>query len=442
MSNDIMTPEEIERLLQNAGQVKAASADVPDTTQPDSSTVKVEKAAEKNVDTSWVQPSKKISLEAKDYFSAEELDVLGEVGNICMGTSATTMYELLGRKVSITTPSVALYTQQTLSKEYPVPIVIVSVQYNNGIDGNNLLLIKAYDVALITDLLMGGEGHIDADHIVLDEMHLSAIREVMNQMMGASAGSLSMMLNAQVNISTPSSKELHIEDETFLEIIPGDVFVKIGFKMTIEGLLVSEIMQIWPVEFAKKLVKRLVNPPKDDQPMSGAVAPETFLYKTLSQEREMDINKYRPDLATHNGPQQYTKPQVQMAQMYAQPQAQLPLKHSDAVYEAGSVDAKKVVYPSFETGIPELQGTQLSNLGILMDVPMNVTVVLGTAKKTIREVLNFNIGTVVVLDKLAGELVDVLVNGIHVAKGEVVVVGESYGVRITEINMAKLKENL
>ena len=227
--NNIMSQEQIEELLRNAGQVEAGPPVV--------------------------------DLDVDAYLTRDEQDVLGEMGNICMGTAATTMYTLLGRKVLITTPALSVHNRETLAAEHPLPLVVVEVQYTQGISGNNLLLLKEYDAALITDLLMGGTGNLDPNNIVLDEISLSAIREVMNQMVGSSATSLASMLHKTINISTPASRRIVIAQDNLSSIFQrGDIVLKISFKMEIENLLTSEIMQVLPIDFSQKLADELLNP--------------------------------------------------------------------------------------------------------------------------------------------------------------------------------------
>ena len=222
---DYLSQEQIEKMLSEAGQIRNGSA-----------------------------------LFADDFLTRDEQDVLGEIGNISMGTAATTMFSLLGKKVTITTPAITMHTLKTLSEEYPAPLVVVEVNYIEGLTGKNLLILKDYDVALITNLLLGEETEIDPDNVDLDETHISAIREVMNQMIGSSATSLADILMTSINISTPLAKKIQLKDEDIYEGFAdqNEPIVKINFKMEIEDLLTSEIMQILPLKFAKMLATRVI----------------------------------------------------------------------------------------------------------------------------------------------------------------------------------------
>ncbi len=425
MSNDYLTPEQIEEMLMGSGRLD--------------SDIAINDIAE---------------LKLEDYLSQEEVDVLGEIGNISMGTSATTLFSMLGRKVTITTPRTSVHTLNSLQKEYPAPIVVVEVSYTEGIDGNNLLLLKEYDVALITDLLMGGEGDVDESNLELDEIHLSAIREVMNQMVGSSATSMANILGKTVNISTPSTKHILLSDDSISDMFAHtDILVRISFLMEIEGLLKSDIMQIVPLSFAKSQVEALLNAQNEEsnEEVDGlmnsdqAIMVEENNYSTahmvdqpsnqFAMEQSVPSQQYAPPPPPP--PQPQSAPQPQYGYMPQQPQFSQPQGH---VVRHG-VQAQTVQYPTFDAGDSFL-GIPMDHIGMIMDVPMKVTVQLGKAKKKIKEIMELNTGSVIVLDKLAGESVEVLVNGILIAKGEVVVVDDNYGVRITEINIPEVNKNV
>ena len=481
--NSIMSQEQIEEMLRNAGQVDAA----PPSDNAVMSQEQIEemlRSAEQGDAAASATSAEDFSLDS--YFTRDEQDALGEMGNICMGTAATTMYTLLGKQVTITTPSLSIHTWETLAAEHPLPMVVVEVQYIEGISGNNMLLLKEYDVALITDLLMGGSGNIDPDNVVLDEISLSAIREVMNQMVGSSATSLASMLHKTINISTPASKRVLIAEEPLSESLDGnEKILKISFRMEIEGLLSSEIMQILPIDFAQQIAGELLNPQPMEDPGAGAAQsdasvnvhaqqradhipeavqtpppapnpapaqpqpqppqPAPEMQQPAGQPAQGASQPYAPDPPYPDAPYPQDPPQYppqypqSPPQGAPQPQPQ-PYPAGGMLRDPASVDAKKVEYPVFGAGSGEGGAIDTQNLWRLLDVPMEVTVELGRCTKTIKQVLDLNVGSVVVLDKLAGELVEVMVNGIQVARGEVVVIDDSYGVRITELNAAELSE--
>jgi flagellar motor switch protein FliN/FliY len=204
------------------------------------------------------------------YFTPEQIDALGEIGNICMGTSATTMYALLGRRVSITTPTVGLYKVENVLSAFKWPFLAISVEFTEGMFGKNLLIIKDYDAAIITDLLMGGEGSVDKNNVVLNEIHLSAMSEIMNQMIGSAATAMANMMNHEVNISPPVVEQASAEDDASIYLDGAPLVIKISFDMEIEGLLKSKLMQIMSVDMAKTMIEKLM-PAEKPEPAKRAV---------------------------------------------------------------------------------------------------------------------------------------------------------------------------
>ena len=187
--------------------------------------------------------------------SDTEKDAVGEISNISMGTAATTLSSLLNQKVNITTPRVEVADWDKLSRKYDRPCVMLQIRYKEGIDGNNVLILKERDVKIITDLMMGGTGNVD-DGEELTDLHLSAIGEAMNQMMGSAATSLSSMLNRKIDISPPNATVINLQediDEAEIDSFLTGKFVKISFHMEIGDLVDSTIMQLYPISFAKDM---------------------------------------------------------------------------------------------------------------------------------------------------------------------------------------------
>ncbi len=353
-----------------------------------------------------------------------EKDAIGEVANISMGTSATTLYSLVNRKVNITTPVVTLATWDTLIDDYEKPCVFIQIKYTVGLDGSNILILKEQDVKIITDLMMGGDGtNTDGE---LGELHLSAISEAMNQMMGSSATSLSSMLGKMIDISPPQASLINLNEFKNAEDIAGfltDTFVKIAFRMQIGDLVDSTILQLYPIEFARSLYETFINqqmggvaeePVKEEPP---APAPEPTPAPMPAPEPQ-PMPMQQPDMGAY---QQPMMPQMGMP-MYQQPM--MPQM-------AQPVNVQPAQFQTFSAQAP--QPVAQENMGLIMDVPLEVTVELGRTKKSIAEILDFAPGTIIELDKIAGEPIDVLVNGKFVAKGEVVVIEENFGIRVTEI---------
>ena len=378
-----------------------------------------------------------------------EKDAIGEVANISMGSSATTLFSLVNRKVNITTPVVTLAKWKKVIEDYSRPCVFIQIHYTKGLDGNNILILKEKDVKIITDLMMGGDGtNIEGE---LGELHLSAISEAMNQMMGSSATSLSSMLGTMIDISPPESSLINISDfATPEDISPflGGTFVKIAFSMQIEDLVDSTIMQLYPVEFAKTLYSTFMgltesgSEPAPEPEPQPAPAPEpapqpqpAMDYGTMPQ---MDMSQM--------GMPQMGMPQMGMPQMgmpmMGMPQMGMPMMGMPQMdmsqmgmpmmgMPPQNVNIQPAQFQSFSPDYSSIPGAE--NIGLIRDVPLEVTVELGRTQKRISDILDFAPGTIIELDKIAGEPVDVLVNGKLVAKGEVVVIEESFGVRVTDI---------
>ena len=353
-----------------------------------------------------------------------EKDAVGEVANISMGASATTLFSIVNRKVNITTPVVKMATWKNVLEDYEKPCVFILIKYTQGLDGSNILILKEHDVKIITDLMMGGDGsNTDGE---LGELHLSAISEAMNQMMGSSATSLSTMLGKMIDISPPEASLVDLtafksggDIADFLE----GTFVKIAFRMQIDDLVDSTIMQLYPVEFAKEIYDTFISSQGDEEPAPVA-APEPAPAAAPA-----------PAPAPQPMPQQpmpAAAPQMDMSQMQMMPQMGMPqMMPQMQMMPQPNMNVQPVQFQNFAGDFNPLQSQE--NIELIKDVPLEVTVELGRTTKSISEILDFAPGTIIELDKIAGEPIDILVNGKFVAKGEVVVIEESFGIRVTEI---------
>ncbi|MGD7060213.1 flagellar motor switch phosphatase FliY [Bacillus altitudinis] len=338
-------------------------------------------------------------IEPDTLLSAMEQDAIGEIGNISFGSSATALSTLLSQKVEITTPTVTVIQKSKLNEEFPHPYVAIEVNYTEGFSASNLLVIQQTDAAVIADLMMGGDG-TNADP-TLSEIHLSAVQEAMNQMMGSAATSMSTVFNKKIDISPPRVELLDVKEGEGTDRIPAEeMLVKVSFRLTIGELIDSNIMQLYPITFAKDLIAELTDP-AEEEPVQEAPqsAPE---------------------------PQQ-AAPQVQSAPM----QQSAPPKRQAKPKPAEPVNVAPVEFEAFSE--PQHTTSQLGNLDMLMDIPLSITVELGRTQRSVKEVLELSAGSIIELDKLAGEPVDILVNKRIVAKGEVVVIDENFGVRVTDI---------
>lgn len=366
----------------------------------------------------------------------EERDAIGEIANISMGSSATTLYSLVNRKVNITTPTVSLANWQTVIADYEKPCVFIQIRYTTGLDGSNIMILKENDVKIITNLMMGGDGTDTSGE--LGELHLSAISEAMNQMMGASATSLSTMLGKMIDISPPDASliDLRTGDVNDLSAFLKGVFAKISFRMQIDDLVDSTIIQLYPLDFARELYNTFCGPsepeaaPSTPEPAAPSSAPEPVPFVPPVAEQP------NPAGAPQPGMQQM--PPGGMPQQGVPPMGYPPMGYPQMGYPpmgymqpAPQMNVQPAQFQAFTPDYSTLPGAE--NIGIIKDVPLEVTVELGRTKKSISDILDFAPGTIIELDKIAGEPIDVLVNGKFVAKGEVVVIEESFGIRVTEI---------
>lgn len=348
-----------------------------------------------------------------DYLSSIEIDTLGEIGNISIGSSATTLSTLLNQKVNITTPTVSIVKKADLYEEFSEEHVNVKVNYVEGFSGENVFVVKSRDAAIISDVMLGGDGtEPDLD---LTEIHLSAVQEVMNQMMGTAATSMSTIFNKRVNISPPSIEIKKADGEqNFVEEIEEEIFVKVSFQLEVGSLIDSSIMQLIPFPFAYDLVEELLEVSNMEEAKKANKADDT-----LQPEQQPIQEQIKPTIpeTEQSGTNQVTKEHQQQ-------------------FLGGNIDQNNASiqtanFSKFEE--VTLSENEHRNLDMLLDVPLKVTVELGRTNRPIREILDLSPGSIVELDKLAGEPVDILVNEKLIAKGEVVVIDENFGVRVTDI---------
>jgi len=351
----------------------------------------------------------------------EEKDVIGEVNNIAMGSAATALYTILDKKVEITAPKVELISFKDITKEYDRPCVLVKVEYVEGLEGVNLLIIQKRDAAIIADLMMGGDG-IDPDE-ELSEMHTSAVGEAMNQMMGSASTALSSIIDGVVNISPPNARYLDLNDavdEGEDLFTPDEELVATSFNLKIGDLVDSTFKQLAPKEFTKDLVATLTG--KDSR---GLTAKEDNIQQeeisAVAEEKSREAEK---STVSQQETQPKQEPQKQTYQRSATSSGNRKVQREE------EVAVQSAQFPDFDEDSAQ---PLPQNMELIKDVPLQVTVRLGKSKMKIKEILELGEGSIVELDKLAGEPVDLLVNGKLVAKGEVVVIDESFGFRVKDI---------
>ncbi|EON73304.1 flagellar motor switch phosphatase FliY [Lysinibacillus sphaericus] len=400
MSDEMLSQEEIEALLRG------------------------ETLEDKNSDTEASEHDEMNEIRVEDYLDSFAQDALGEVGNISFGSSATALSALLGQKVDITTPSISMINRNKLEEEFPHPYVAVQVEYTIGLTGMNLLVIKQSDAAIIADLMLGGDGLNPKPD--LGEIQLSAVQEAMNQMMGSAATSMSTVFNKKVDISPPTIDLMNISQNEGRDNIPeDDLLVKVSFRLRIGNLIDSNLMQLLPLRFSQNIVKSLLGETEAiEEPVAATIAPEA------------------PPVApppVQQAPLQqqpvYQQPEAPVQQpMYQQP-VQQPMQQEQPIQmsarPAQPVNVQQAQFASFDPNV--ISQSEARNLNMLLDIPLQVTVELGRTKRSVKEILELASGSIIELDKLAGEPVDILVNSRLIAKGEVVVIDENFGVRITDV---------
>lgn len=449
----MLSQEEINALLSGIGTEPDTSADVSSTMQ-----------------------------EQDEILTEEEKDAIGEISNISLGTAATTLFSLVNQKVVITTPKVSVSTWDDLVSSYGRPCVFIQIYYKEGLEGNNILILKEDDVKIIADLMMGGDGTNLPDE--LTELHLSAISEAMNQMMGSSSTSLSSILDKVVDISPPVANVVDMNDNIKAEEIADflkDKFIKVSFKMEIGNLVDSELMQLYPVEFTKDLYRKFTSTADFGTVKEAAPASDLFQAQTSAPEtnqpdpvpmtqtptadanamNQMNMNPMNgmnmnpmgvnpmngmgvnpmngmgmnPMNGMNMNPMNgMNMNPMGMGQMNGWPMGNPMMQNPYPQYQQQpmpEINVQPAQFAPFNSNPPEVLNHE--NIDLLRDVPLEVTVELGRTSKSIKEILEFTPGSIIELNRLAGEPIDVLVNGKYVAKGEVVVIEEVFNIRITEI---------
>ena len=328
-------------------------------------------------------------------------DLLGEIGNISMGSASTALSQIINQAVHITTPVVTTTNIGDIKKNFDVPNIVLEVEYVSGISGKNILVMKITDAAVIANLMMGGDGHVENHE--LSEIEISAVQEAMNQMIGSAATSMATMFAREVNISPPLSKTWKSQSEALSSnMLDDEKVVAVSFKLTIGNLVDSNIMQILPLKTAKTIVAIMMG----EEPVVNETAPVVEIPKASAMPDPKPIESYN----------------YEYDQRYINEKTVEQTRPSVEVHEA-----------AFESLTPANLGPAHKNIDLILDVPLEISVVLGRTQKSIKDILNLGNGSLIELDKLADEPVEILVNGKRIAYGEVVVVDENFGVRITSI---------
>lgn len=406
--------------------------------------------------------------------SEMQLDAIGEIMNISMGSAATAVSELLNAKVWITTPKVTVIQASELNYDRLEPAICVKIEYIKGLSGSNLMILKQDDVQLILNQLMGKPPVISPD-FEFDELNISAVSEVMNQMMGASSTALSEFLGMGIDISTPTPyilSEINIADLQNYE--QTDKVAAINFDLTIDGVIKSEFISVLDIDLAATLADRMIG---------GATSPEPIVTEPAPAPAPQPVPQAEPvpQAATvqQAAPVQQATPMPQVAPVQqaaapvpqATPMPQVapvppvaPVPQADMYAQQGyygypnpamygqpvqpvmqpqpAVNYRNAQLAQFENFEAPLGSEQKENLQLLMDVPLQISVEIGSTKKKIKDILEFSQGTIIELERQAGAPVDVMVNGNLIARGDVVVIDDNFAVRITEIVKSKFMDSL
>jgi len=323
--------------------------------------------------------------------TVEEKDALGEIGNISMGSSATTLSQLLNQRVQITSPTVSVTNQHDFFNQFYMPYLVIKVKFSEGFDCYNVLIIKMHDAIMMANLMMGGDGTELPEEI--SEMEISAASEAMNQMIGTASTALADLLERKFYILPPETDMVHETEKIEITLPFGDPIVVISFRMKIGDLLDSSIMQVLDIDTAREQA--------------------TLLWKKLSGGDDVVAESEKaPDLET-----------------------------SAVTEEQNLHEAVEETYQPQDREKDVLSGVALDKLNLLLDIPLQVSVVLGRAKKQIKEVLQMTPGAIIELETLVDEPVDILVNGKLIAKGEIVVVNENFGIKINSTISTRARIN-
>lgn len=360
-------------------------------------------------EASQVQASE-VSTEASGLDEQAKSDLIGEVGNISMSQAATTLSSILNHRVSITTPRVTRIRFKDLIDGIKAPKVATTVEFKEGLTGVNLMLLEVHDANVIANLMMGGDGTPENEEFT--ELELSAVAEAMNQMIGSAATSMATMISTKVDILPP---KVNLWDEPgntkYDFIVDDEVIYKISFSLNVDGLIQSEIMQIFTDQMVDGIAQAM---------LADKATVVNNRETATSQSEESKSQAPAASQAPSQAPSQASSPAPAPT-----PKPTPKPKHQEPV------EVQSPEFQNFEPTQPAAESND--NLDLIMDIPLNLSVVLGRSKKTVRDILSFNTGSVIELDKLTDEPLEILLNGKLIATGEVVVINENFGVRITDI---------
>lgn len=411
--------------------------------------------------------------------SNDEIDAIGEILNISMGSAATAISTMLDKQVIITTPNVQVQEFGKVDYRALEPALLVKIEYIEGITGSNVMMFRQQDMQVILNLLMGNEE--SSEDFAFDELSMSAACEVMNQMMGASATALSEFLGKTINISTPTASVTDDENKLDLNIPLDEKIVSVSFNLDIKGVMNSNFISIMSIDLVKMIVNQVMGEAEEEQMpvqqqeslneanMQNETAQMPTPQTQMAQQPQMAQPQMpqQPQMQMPQPPQMPQQPQMppymspewqqQQGMMMGQPMQYPPYAYgyppmmpqgypngqqaeeqSNVIKQSKDVHVQSAQFPNFTNQpAPNAPPLKKANMGLMMNVPLSVSVEIGKTKRKIRDIIEFTQGTVIELEKQAGAPVDVVVNGQLIARGDVVVIDDNFGVRITEIVGAK-----
>jgi flagellar motor switch protein FliN/FliY len=375
-------------------------------------------------------------------------DAIGEILNISMGSAATAVSEMLSAKVWITTPRVEVKTAREMEYHKLEPAVCIKIQYVKGLSGANIMVWKQDDVQLILNQLMGQPLEVSPD-FEFDELNISAVSEVMNQMMGASATALSNFLGFTIDISTPQAI---IMDEVssnldVTEFEPDDQVVAVNFDLEIDGVIKSEFASVMSIDLAKTITAKMMGEdagPMDEAAPAPEPAPAPAPAAAPAQAAPAPQTAPTAGMPAADPAAMGQMPGYGAQMPYPYPPYPMPPQggYGYPMPQGAPINVQNAQFQSFDEPSVKLTGEQKDNLNLLMDVPLQISVEIGSARRKVRDILEFAQGSIIELERQAGAPVDIVVNGNLIAKGDVVVIDDNFAVRITEIIKSKLMDTL
>lgn len=382
-------------------------------------------------------------------FTDIQKDAIGEILNISMGSAATAVSELLSAKVWITTPRVEVKSAKEMEYHRLEPAVCVKIQYIKGLSGTNMMVWKQDDVQLILNQLMGQPLVVSPD-FEFDELNISAVSEVMNQMMGASATALSNFLGFTVDISTPKPIIMDEVSSNFdvTEFEPSDTVVSVTFDLTIDGVIKSEFASVMSADLAKTIADKMLGvgleeeAPKEEAAPAPAATPAPAPAPAPAPTAPAPMPAPEAAAPANMGEQPgypYPYPPQPYPYPYPAPQGAYGYQAAPA---PTPINIQNAQFQTFAEPSVQLTGEQKDNLNLLMDVPLQISVEIGSTRRKVKDILEFSQGSIIELERQAGAPVDIVVNGNLIAKGDVVVIDDNFAVRITEIIKSKLIDTL